>query len=87
MHLFNSNKLLRSIKGVRQDLLPGYLNEFMWRERVGQDKFEVIICEISRQYLQFCNFYFIRNVVVVSNLGSSILYTCVKDTTPGGGEV
>ena len=29
------------MKGVRQDLLPGYLSEFMWREREsgpGQDQ-------------------------------------------------
>ena len=32
---------LKTMKGVRQDLLPGYLSEFMWREREsgpGQDQ-------------------------------------------------
>ena len=24
---------LKTMKGVRRDLLPGYLDEFMWRER------------------------------------------------------
>ena len=43
---------------IHLNLLPGYLDEFMWREREGgrergregQDKFEAILYEISRQY-------------------------------------
>ena len=35
---------------VRRDMLPGYLDEFMWRERVGDNKMEAIFREIARQY-------------------------------------
>ena len=34
----------------RLDMLPGYLNEFMWRERAGADKFNAILNEIVLQY-------------------------------------
>ena len=37
---------IKSMKGVRRDMLPGYLDEFMWRERAGADKFN----EIALQY-------------------------------------
>ena len=35
------------MKGVRREMLPGYLNEFMWRERAGDNKFEAICGKIS----------------------------------------
>ena len=37
---------IKSMKGVRRDMLPGYLDEFMWRERAGADKFNAILNEI-----------------------------------------
>ena len=40
------------MKGVRQ---PGYLDEFMWREHAGENKFEAICREISR-FNVFCVF-------------------------------
>ena len=41
---------IKSMKGVRRDMLPGYLDEFMWRERAGADKFDAILNEIALQY-------------------------------------
>ena len=41
---------IKSMKGVRRHMLPGYLDEFMWRERVGSDKFDAILNEIALQY-------------------------------------
>ena len=41
---------LKQMKGVRRDMLPGYLDEFMWRERAGDNKFEAVLEEIARQY-------------------------------------
>ena len=31
--------------------LHGYLDEFMWRERPGDNKFEAVLEEIARQYV------------------------------------
>ena len=41
---------IKSMKGVRRDMLPRYLDEFMWRERAGADKFNAILNEIALQY-------------------------------------
>ena len=41
---------IKSMKGVRRHMLPGYLDEFMWRERAGADKFNEILNEIALQY-------------------------------------
>ena len=38
---------LKTTKEVRREMLPGYLNAFMWRERAGDNKFEAICGEIS----------------------------------------
>ena len=41
---------IKSMKGVQRDMLPGYLDEFMWQERAGADKFNAILNEIALQY-------------------------------------
>ena len=48
---WNRNKVkLKRMKGVRRDMLAGYLDECMWRERAGDNKFDAILHEIARQY-------------------------------------
>ena len=41
---------IKAMKGVRREMLPGYLDEFMWRERAGPDKFNAIIDAIVGEY-------------------------------------
>ena len=41
---------IKSMKGIRRHMLPGYLDEFMWREQAGADKFNEILNEIALQY-------------------------------------
>ena len=41
---------IKTKKGVRRDALPSYLDEFMWRERNGQDAFNNLLHEISQKY-------------------------------------
>ena len=38
------------MKGVRRNVLPGYLDEFKWRERAGPDKFNAILNAIAVEY-------------------------------------
>ena len=38
---------LKTMKGVHRDLLPGYLDEFIWREKAGQAKLDAILHKIS----------------------------------------
>ena len=67
---------------IHLNLLPGYLDEVMWMDggreagREGQDKFEVILYEISTKC---CS-----SIKQVKNWGSAILYTYVKNNTPRG---
>ena len=44
---------LKRMRGCHADMLPGYLDEFLWRERHGQTKGEVlnnIVRDIAQQY-------------------------------------
>ena len=43
-------KKMMSMRGVRRQMLPGYLNEFLRRERNGNDKFDAILEEIGSVY-------------------------------------
>ena len=36
---------------LRKDMLRGYQDEYMWRERAGPDKFDAILNEIAIEYL------------------------------------
>ena len=40
----------KAMKGVRRNMLPGYLDKFMWRERAGPGKFNAILNAIAAEY-------------------------------------
>ena len=40
----------KAMKGVKRDMLPGYLDEFMWKERHRRNPFQDILREIAVQY-------------------------------------
>ena len=42
--------MIKAMKGVRRNMLSGYLDEFMWRERAGPDKFNAILNAIAVEY-------------------------------------
>ena len=44
---------LKRKKGVHQDMLAGYLDEFMWKERAVPNIFDTILQEIGRQHPQY----------------------------------
>ena len=41
---------IKAMKDVRRNMLPGYLGEFMWRERAGPNKFNAILNAIAVEY-------------------------------------
>ncbi len=42
--------VIKTMHGCRRNLLQSYLNEFMWRDRFGDDPFNYLCKHISEQY-------------------------------------
>ena len=41
---------IKAMKGVQRNMLPVYLDEFMWRQRASPDKFNAILNAIAVEY-------------------------------------